>query len=53
MDVLPSEEGIIANRKMGFFCLTLNNRGRVGYYLIHNGSMHLLRTMGWHSWKIK
>lgn len=24
-DVLCSEEGIIANRKKGFFCLTLNN----------------------------
>lgn len=49
--VLHSEEGIIANRKKGFFCLTLNNWGIVGYYLIHNSSMHLLRTMGWHSWK--
>lgn len=36
-----------------FFCLALNNWGRVGYYLIRNSSLHLLRTIGWHSWKIK
>lgn len=52
-DVLRSEEGITANRKKGFFGLALNNWGRVGYYLIHNGSMHLLRTMSWHRWKKK
>lgn len=40
-DVLRSEECITASRKKGFFGLALNNWGRVGYYLIHNGSMHL------------
>lgn len=52
-DVLRSEECITASRKKGFFGLALNNWGRVGYYLIHNGSMHLLRTMSWHRWKKK
>lgn len=33
--------------------LTLNNWGRAGYYLIHNSSLHLLGTVGWHSWNIK
>lgn len=50
----PQRKALLLTGKWDFFfCLTLNNRGRVGYYLIHNGSMHLLRTMGWHSWKIK
>lgn len=52
---LPSEEGITANRKRRFFCccLTLNKWGRVGYHLIRNSSLHLLKAVGWHSWKIK
>lgn len=44
-------KALLLTGKRDFFCLTLNNWGRVGYYLIRNGSLHLLRTMGWHRGK--